>query len=1143
MGASLLQEQYLHKTARQKMAAIQARALIEKDVIYRSWNAQHGGIYAPVTKKSAPNPYLKTPSRDLVASDGKLLTLINPAYMTRQVHELQAKEYSAKAHITSLDPINPGNKPDEWEASALKRLQAGESEVSTLIDKDGKSYLRLIRPLVTEENCLKCHAEQGYKAGDIRGGISVTLPLEKFKEAQSGSHRAGLLIHFLVWGLGMGGLTAYYSRADRFEKLRQADYEQIRTLSRAVEQSPASVVITDPNGLIQYVNPKFFSVTGYSEDEALGRSSAILKSGRHDPEFYEDLWRVISSGEEWRGEFLNKRKDGALYWESASISAVRDKNGRIEHYVGVKEDITERKLQEEENRRQKEFNETVLNSIPDSICIIDVKTGRIIDANIAFLAESGLTREEVAGRYCFELTHNISEMCGPPDHPCPMRETARSGRQAAAEHRHYSADGSQVFVEVFTFPLWKGGNKVDQVVHVSRDITDRKKTEDEIIRSKEAAEKANQAKSEFMASLSHEFRTPMNGIIGMTELLRDSYLSVEQLEYVELLQESAESLAGMLNDILDFSRIEAGRLELDVVDFSPGKTMESALHSLAAKAHEKGLELIHEMDPGIPEVLSGDPGRLRQIVINLVGNAIKFTSRGEVRLVAEIESINDESITIHFKVSDTGIGIPAEKQNLIFSAFTQADGSTTRKYGGAGLGLAISKQLVELMGGVIWVESEEGKGSVFHFTAAFKTGQADGFDPAPIPAKNLKGLKALVVDDNPAARKILVGALQKWEISTRAAADGEEALAVLKETVVRGENWGVIILDAKMPGMSGRQLVERIKSIPELADIPLVVLTSSAEPGELTILRELGVNGIAPKPVRRHELFGVISGVLKERDTGLLTGKKTAEHKTASALPSSGPPMNILVAEDNMVNQKFIKGLLEKMGHRVVVADNGREALGILNVEKVDLVLMDIQMPELDGLGALAAIRSSAIERLRKIPVIAMTAYAMKGDRERFLETGFDGYLAKPIRPEQAAECIRSIRSRSGGQRRDDAGADPGIEKSDFDLESALVRVGGDEDLFQEMIGIFLDESEMRLTGIKAAIEAADPLELEKTAHGMKGSLGYFASPLAFETARALVEIARAGGTEGAEELYGTLERSVRLLEVELRSWLKKTRR
>ncbi|MFH1139609.1 MAG: PAS domain S-box protein [Pseudomonadota bacterium] len=607
MAASMWQEVFLRQVSRKKIAAIQARALIEKDVIYRTWNTLHGGVYVPVTDKNPPNPYLDVPERDVVTTDGRLLTLVNPAWMTRQVHELQARELKTQAHITSLTPINPRNAPDPWEKLALEQLGAGAPEASTLVRIEGEPHLRLMRPLTTLEGCLKCHAKQGYKKGDVRGGISVTIPLAPLGQAQSGSSRGGLFLHLLVWGLGLAGLAAAYFRALGFERLRLADYEKIRTLSRAVEQSPASVVITDPQGAIEYVNPKFISLTGYSSEEALGQTPRILKSGLHPPEYYEDLWRLASSGGEWRGEFLNKKKDGSLYWEFASISAVKDGAGRIEHYLGIKEDITDRKRAEEEIRRQKEFSETVLNSISDAISIIDVETGRIIDANNAFLAETGLTREEVSGRYCYELTHDFSEMCRPPDHPCPMRDTARTGAPTQAEHRHFLSNGTESVMEVFTFPLWTGTKVVSRVVHVTRDITRRKKAEEAIIQAKEAAEEANRAKSAFMAGLSHEFRTPMNGIIGMTELIKDTSLSSEQMEYVSLLQESAESLARMLNDILDFSRIEAGRLELDVVAFELRQTIGAALHSLAAGAHEKGLELVFRVDPNVPDALTGDP--------------------------------------------------------------------------------------------------------------------------------------------------------------------------------------------------------------------------------------------------------------------------------------------------------------------------------------------------------------------------------------------------------------------------------------------------------------------------------------------------------------------------------------------------------
>ncbi len=921
--------------------------------------------------------------------------------------------------------------------------------------------------------------------------------------------------------LFLGTTAIDISDSKKAEEIIKESEKRYRTLFESSQD--ALMTMSPPSWVFTSCNPmtrEMFRAKDETECTSFGladMSPDLQLDGRESADKAMEMIETALRDGSYLFEWTHRRLGGEEF--PATVLLTRMEIGGETVVQATVRDITDQKAAEELLRDSKEELQAIYDGIGDGVMVLDLETGTILRANPALALMLGYSQEELAGMAAASVH--------PPDELQRVGKEMEKGREG--ENRMHDLaclrkDGTIFLADMTGMPIDYQGRPCG--VAIFKDVTERKEAEEALVETnrqlKEAtaqanemavkAEAANRAKSEFLANMSHEIRTPMNGVIGMSELLLDGRLTADQREYAEAVRKSGKDLLAIINDILDFSKIEARKMELTAAPFMLRENIGTSMKALAIRANEKGLELVMEVLEEVPDRLVGDWGRLRQVLVNLVGNAIKFTEKGEIVLIIELGSQKNGSVVLAFSISDTGIGIPDDRQESIFSSFTQADSSTTRAYGGTGLGLTISAQLVEMMGGAISVESEPGSGSTFTFDVRLALDTESPKPVARLEPPNLQGLRVLVVDDNATNRRVLEGMLGNWGMVPTSCAGGPEALTAMEAAGNGAEEFGLVLLDLRMPGMDGFEFAERVRNDPAYSGIAIILLTSAVRPEDSTRVAELNIARSITKPVTQSELLDAIIDAISEERNAEPEAEPEAE---------PGPRYRILLAEDNEINRTVASRMLERAGHTVVIATDGGEAVAAFARGHFDLVLMDMQMPVMDGIQATAAIRSAEKDTGRRVPIVALTAHAMKGDAERFLDAGMDGYLPKPITFESLYETIEQlIGSGSVGTPHEVVGEEPG---GHIDEGAFLRQMGGDRDLAREIVQLYFGLYPGRLSDIARAVSAGDAEQLNMTAHALKGSVSNIAANKAAELAYMLERMGEEGDLEGSVEILEDL--------------------
>lgn len=876
-----------------------------------------------------------------------------------------------------------------------------------------------------------------------------------------------------------------------------------------LDDLPVHLIRRDLEGRITFYNQPFEALFNQQSQDLLGKTEDELFPEEFVQRSRQSDRPVIETGSTFT-DVESFEMDGEVRFFEVRKSPVRHADGKIVGIQTVLWEVTGQKEVEAALDKERFLLSALLDNSPDGIYFKDkasqfIRVSRGLARNFGFAHAADLIGKSDLDIFAKEFADQTR---------ADEEQVMASGEPILAKiEKSIGKEGTEAWSSSTKLPLHDTSGEIVGTFGITRDITDLIQIEEELRQAKEEADTANEAKSQFLANMSHEIRTPMNGIMGMAELLLSTGLTPEQSEYQRLIQQSADSLLELLNDILDFSKIEAGKLELERIEFDLRDSLGDTLQTLAIRAREKELELACRIASAVPDLLLGDLSRLRQIIVNLVGNAIKFTESGEIVVSVEMLTSTADSITLKFSVSDTGIGIPRDKQERIFEVFSQADSSTTRRFGGTGLGLTISRRIVEKMGGELMVTSEEGSGSTFHFTADFgKRSEED----AP-PSTDTAGTRLLAVDGNATSRSILqeLGAELGMEVVT--CKDGDEALNEFAQSIEQSRAYQIVLIDSALPGIDGASFAGSIRKQGGSNQPTLLMMTAGGSTSNSTELRRAGVDRFLNKPIKRSTL---IEAITQRDDT---TSPQTSPSPLQEPCSRS---LHVLVAEDGKINQVVARRLLEKRGHRVTLVESGRDALSALENDRFDLILMDMQMPEMNGLEATVAIRRNERDSDHHLPIVAMTANAMKGDEERCLEAGMDAYLTKPIRAERLFSVLEQFTPESESDLN-------GLEittSPPFDEHRFRENIGSAE-LMGELINMFVEDSEEMLAEIHQSAQAGDTEALSQAAHSLKGMISNYWAERSLELASQLEREAKAGNLNAAQPVIPILEEEIATLK------------
>ena len=954
--------------------------------------------------------------------------------------------------------------------------------------------------------------------------------------------------HVEVWKAPVHGANGdvvgiqvmFWDITDQKNAEHQIEFERF-LLSILLDTVPDSVYFKDADSRFIRLSRSCAQKLGLNDPrDAIGKSDADFFSSEHAGQALTDERRVMETGEmilaKIEKETYEDREDT---WCSTTKVPLTDQNGNVVGTFGISRDVSEQLRAEQELARERDLLKTIINNVPDLIYVKD-RAGRFVTANESLIRLLGLeSAADMMGKTDYDFS--------PPELACNYvtddQNVMRQGEPLMdREESHQRDDGTPIWLLTTKVPLRNAEGEVIGVVGIGHDITERKKAEKDILEAKETADQANRAKSDFLANMSHEIRTPMNAIIGMTDLVLDTRLDATQRNFLLMVQESGEALLAVINDILDFSKIEAGKLEIESRVFDLRESLGDTMKTLGLKAHAKGLELAFRIDPRAPRYVVGDPGRLRQIIVNLVGNAVKFTEHGEVVVDVELVSTAEDEVALEFCVRDTGIGIPEDRCKAIFDEFEQADTSTTRRFGGTGLGLAISSRLVSLMGGSINVQSTVGDGSKFRFLTRLKKAPPGTEAQASSGIVYVGGTRVLVVDDNETNRRILDEMLSNWGMVPVLAESADVAIAELKDAHQRAEPLQLIISDVHMPDVSGYDFIELVRKNKSFGETPVIVLTSGGREGEQAVHDRLNISERLMKPIKQSELFDAIVRTL---------GVSAPEDETTfdfSEREDDDPlgHLKVLLVEDNAINQKLAVGVLSRFGHEVTVAGNGEEAIEHLAGATFDVVLMDVQMPVMDGITATKNIREGEAETGAHVPIIAMTAHAMKGDKERCLEAGMDEYIPKPIRISILREKLGDVLSKRSADVAQtpeddlvtDSNASTSVQKvapegepaeatAPLDWDRARETVAGDESLLTELLKMYLGECKTLFDEINEAVQTQDGPAIRRAAHTLTGASRSVGAQQTCELAQQMEEAGSTEDIDQARRVLVQLENSV----------------